>query len=219
MATKKISELSSVPSVDGTETFPILKSGFNYRMTVAQVVGWIGNATASVAGFLSPSDKSKLDAIEAGATANASNAALRDRSTHTGTQAASTITGLAPVAISGSYSDLSGAPVLDTNWSHRPTAAFQSATGTTQGTASAITKSVFHVGSADASNTGIILPAGMTLGTVFTIFNGTGTGLSIYPPAGGQINYAGVNAPYTLGAYTPLTIVLIDQANGVYQQI
>ena len=78
MATKKISELSSVPSVDGTETFPILKSGFNYKMTVAQIIGFIGNATATVAGFMSASDKSKLDAIEAGATANASNAALRD---------------------------------------------------------------------------------------------------------------------------------------------
>jgi hypothetical protein len=219
MATKKISELSTVPTVDGSETFPILKAGYNYKMTVSQVIGWIGNATASLAGLLSASDKSKLDSMATGATANATNAELRDRATHTGTQAASTITGLAPVAISGSYSDLSGAPVLDTNWSHRPTVAFQSATGTTQVTASAITKSVFHVGSADASNTGIILPAGMTIGAVFTIFNGTGTGLSVYPPSGGQINYAGVNTPYALGAYTPLTIVLIDQANGVYQQI
>lgn len=254
MATKKISELSSVPSVDGTETFPILKSGFNYRMTVAQVVGWIGNATASVAGFLSPSDKSKLDAIEAGATANASNAALRDRSTHTGTQNAGTITGLADVATSGDYDDLTGKPSystvattgaygdltgkpslaavassgsyndlsnrpIDANYTRLPTVAFQSATGTTAGTAALVTKAIFHVGSSDASNTGIILPAGMTIGAVFTIFNGTGTGLSVYPPSGGQINYAGVNTPYALGAYTPLTLVLIDQANGVYQQI
>lgn len=48
-------------------------------------------ATASVAGFMSASDKSKLDGVEAGATANATDAALRDRATHTGTQAASTI--------------------------------------------------------------------------------------------------------------------------------
>jgi hypothetical protein len=41
-----------------------------------------------------------------GATANATDAALRDRSTHTGTQAASTITGLAGVATSGSAADL-----------------------------------------------------------------------------------------------------------------
>jgi hypothetical protein len=41
-----------------------------------------------------------------GATANASDAALRDRSTHTGTQGAATITGLAAVATSGSATDL-----------------------------------------------------------------------------------------------------------------
>lgn len=41
-----------------------------------------------------------------GATANAADAALRDRASHTGTQAATTITGLAAVATSGSAGDL-----------------------------------------------------------------------------------------------------------------
>ncbi|MBL9075798.1 DUF2793 domain-containing protein [Tabrizicola sp.] len=41
-----------------------------------------------------------------GATANAADAALRDRATHTGTQGAATITGLAAVATSGSAADL-----------------------------------------------------------------------------------------------------------------
>jgi hypothetical protein len=41
-----------------------------------------------------------------GATANASDASLRDRATHTGTQDAATITGLAAVATSGSAGDL-----------------------------------------------------------------------------------------------------------------
>ena len=51
----------------------------------------IAAATSSSAGSLSASDKGKLDGIEAGATANATNAQLRDRSTHTGTQTLSTI--------------------------------------------------------------------------------------------------------------------------------
>lgn len=51
-------------------------------------------ATTSVAGFMSSADKSKLDGVQAGATANATDADLRDRSTHTGTQAHTTITGL-----------------------------------------------------------------------------------------------------------------------------
>jgi hypothetical protein len=52
--------------------------------------------------------KTKLDGIATGATANATDAQLRDRSTHTGTQAATTITGLATVATSGSAADLTG---------------------------------------------------------------------------------------------------------------
>lgn len=43
---------------------------------------------------------------------NVSAADLRDRSTHTGTQSASTITGLAAVATSGSYNDLSNRPSI-----------------------------------------------------------------------------------------------------------
>lgn len=65
------------------------------------------NANSTVAGFMSSTDFTKLAGIAAGATANATDAQLRDRATHTGTQAASTITGLASIATSGSASDLS----------------------------------------------------------------------------------------------------------------
>lgn len=66
-------------------------------------------------GLISTADQSKLTGIANGATANATDAQLRDRSTHTGTQAASTITGLATVATSGAYADLSGRPTLGTS--------------------------------------------------------------------------------------------------------
>jgi hypothetical protein len=48
-------------------------------------------ATGSAAGVLTAADKTKLDGIATGATANSTDAQLRDRSTHTGTQTASTI--------------------------------------------------------------------------------------------------------------------------------
>ena len=51
----------------------------------------ISAATTSAAGSLSAADKSKLDGVAAGATANATDAQLRDRSTHTGTQTLSTV--------------------------------------------------------------------------------------------------------------------------------
>lgn len=94
-------------------------------IAVADVVGLSGDlagksdlththsaATTSVAGFMSGADKTKLDSVASGATANASDASLRDRSTHTGTQAAATVTGLASVATSGSAADLSAGTLL-----------------------------------------------------------------------------------------------------------
>ena len=47
--------------------------------------------TGLEAGFMSPSDKTKLDGISSGATANDTDANLKNRANHTGTQAASTI--------------------------------------------------------------------------------------------------------------------------------
>lgn len=46
---------------------------------------------AGAAGFMTGSDKTKLDSVASGATANAADSALRDRATHTGSQASSTI--------------------------------------------------------------------------------------------------------------------------------
>lgn len=54
----------------------------------------IAQATSTSAGVLSSTDKSKLDTIAVNATANSTDAQLRSRSTHTGTQAIGTITGL-----------------------------------------------------------------------------------------------------------------------------
>jgi len=51
----------------------------------------ISPATTSDPGSMSAADKTKLDGVASGATANASDAALRDRSGHTGQQTASTI--------------------------------------------------------------------------------------------------------------------------------
>jgi hypothetical protein len=64
-------------------------------------------ATTSAAGSMSAADKTKLDGVATGATANSSDATLLARANHTGTQAAGTITGLATIATSGSATDLS----------------------------------------------------------------------------------------------------------------
>jgi hypothetical protein len=74
----------------------------------------ISAASGSAAGSMSSADFTKLSGVAAGATANSSDATLLARANHTGTQAAGTITGLAAVATSGAYSDLSGTPTLGT---------------------------------------------------------------------------------------------------------
>jgi hypothetical protein len=73
------------------------------RVFQAIAAWWAGSAA-----------KSKLDGIATGATANSSDATLLARANHTGTQAATTITGLATVATTGAYGDLSGRPTLGT---------------------------------------------------------------------------------------------------------
>lgn len=51
-------------------------------------------ATTTVDGLMSSADKTKLNGVATGATKNATDAQLRDRTTHTGVQPISTVTGL-----------------------------------------------------------------------------------------------------------------------------
>ena len=66
--------------------------GSTIRLVYIGGLAWISYVTPA------PADLTKLDGIAPLATANASDAALRDRSTHTGTQAVGTITGLGGAA-------------------------------------------------------------------------------------------------------------------------
>jgi len=77
----------------------------------------LGAATTSLAGVMTAADKTKLDGVATGATANATDAQLRDRATHTGSQAISTVTGL-QTALDGKISTTErgvsgGIPTLD----------------------------------------------------------------------------------------------------------
>lgn len=77
-------------------------------------------ATQSAPGLLSAADKAKLDGIATGASLNATDAALRDRSTHTGTQPASSITGLGIAQVAGLQAVLSSLQPAITlpNWNN-----------------------------------------------------------------------------------------------------
>lgn len=87
----------------------------------------IAQADTTNAGVMSASDKTKLNGVASSATANDTDANLRDRSSHTGTQPIATVSGLQPaldakaataslatVATSGSYNDLTNKPTIPT---------------------------------------------------------------------------------------------------------
>jgi hypothetical protein len=75
-------------------------TGVNTRVLTAADIGASATghvhavATTGADGFMSSADKTKLNGIATSATANSTDAQLRDRATHTGTQAISTVTGL-----------------------------------------------------------------------------------------------------------------------------
>lgn len=114
MADTKISQLPAATTPTGAEVVPVLQGGTNKRTTAADLAATLPEATTNAAGKMPAAAVTKLTGIAAYATANATDAQLRDRSTHTGTQPAGTITGLASVATSGAYADLSGRPTLGT---------------------------------------------------------------------------------------------------------
>ena len=129
----------------------------------------IGNNTGSAAAplALTAAQVRTLLNVADGATANATDAALRDRSTHTGTQAASTITGTLAVANGGtgvttstgtSSVVLSNSPTLVT-----PTLGAASATSIAAGLGAVGTPSYTFTGDL---NTGIYSPAADTLAFV-----------------------------------------------------
>jgi len=87
----------------------IVESTTKRFVTDAEKAAWSNKAekiiaTAIADGLMSKTDKSKLDGIAAGA----------NNYVHPGSHPASMITGLAPVATSGSYNDLTNKPTLGT---------------------------------------------------------------------------------------------------------
>ena len=93
-----LSEPTQAEAIAGTSTTPRIFSAQRVRQSVEAYAAPTNHdhavVTTSVNGFMAAADKVKLNAIAAGATSNATDAALRARSSHTGTQAVSTIDGL-----------------------------------------------------------------------------------------------------------------------------
>lgn len=107
IATGATANTGTVTSVAATVPTGLSVSGSAITTSGTLAFTW----TAGYQGYTS-TEATKLSGIATGATANSPNATLLARANHTGTQAASTITGLATVATTGAYADLTGSPVL-----------------------------------------------------------------------------------------------------------
>jgi hypothetical protein len=92
--TERVASNPATLPLAGTETLLIDQGGTTKGATVAAIAATLPEATTTAAGKLSVGDKAKLNSIASNATANASDDELRDRATHTGEQAISTVTGL-----------------------------------------------------------------------------------------------------------------------------
>lgn len=120
-----------VSLTSGVTSFNFVGPGLVASNSGSAVTVTTNLATTSAAGMMAAADKTKLDGVAAGATANATDAALRDRATHTGTQAIATITGL-QTALDSKLSALPHGTATVTvpanSWSHAQTV---TATGVT----------------------------------------------------------------------------------------
>jgi hypothetical protein len=97
-------------SVSGGFLTALGETNLSYDATSNTVLSSTGTgavipvATVSLSGLQSFSDKTKLDGIEPGATANSTDSQLRDRATHTGTQGFSTVSSVTKGSLLGRYS-------------------------------------------------------------------------------------------------------------------
>ena len=101
----RISELPEKASASVTDIVPIIDvGGSSYVTKRTTVAGLMAEAISSW--WSGSSYKTKLDGVQSGATANSTDAQLRDRSTHTGSQAINTVSGL-QTALDGKVSNSS----------------------------------------------------------------------------------------------------------------
>lgn len=103
LTNRNLADAHSTASITGLDAALASKAASVHSHVIADTTGLqaaldskagTGVATTSVNGLMSNTDKTKLDGVATGATANSTDAVLKDRANHTGSQAISTITAL-----------------------------------------------------------------------------------------------------------------------------
>ena len=158
-------------------------------------------ATAALAGLFISTDKSKLDGIQPGATVNSSDAALRARSSHTGTQTASTISDFAATSRAETESTLvAGANI----------------TLTPAGTGATRTITITGTDGGGGGVSSVDSGAGLTGGPITdtgTLAVGAGTGITVTADA------VAVDTAYLDTLYADGTVTSVGGGNGLTGQV
>ena len=131
--------------------------------------------------------------------------------TSTGTLASLSVSGNANIgnigtAILTASGNVTGANIITSSYVIRSVGTGIAAAGTTQGTATALTKEINIVSTVAGGANGVVLPTAVA-GMVLTITNSSATGLNVYPASGGQINALGTNLSFTQPASATLQFI------------
>jgi hypothetical protein len=121
------------------------------------------------------------------------------------TAAQPNITSVGTLTSLTSSGNVQGANVIATAYHIRSVGTGISAAGSTQGTATALTKEM-NIVSTVSSGQGVVLPTAVA-GMMLTITNTSANSLLVYPATGGVINSLAANAGYTLQASGTLQFI------------
>jgi hypothetical protein len=151
----------------------------------ANVTGTVANATY---------------AVSAGSATSATTAASATIAGTVTSNAQSNITSVGTLLSLTSSGNIVGANLTTTSYVIHSVATSISAAGTTQGTATALSKEI-NVVSTVAAGAGVVLPTAIA-GMIISVTNTNGNALLVYPSSGTQINSLGTNVAFSQGATT-----------------
>jgi hypothetical protein len=167
----------------------------NASVTLGNTALTLGATVTTVTGLTSVTSTTFVGSLTGSATiADTVSNAAQPNITSVGTLSTVTITG-----------NVNAGNIIATGYHIRSVGTGISAAGTTQGTATALTKE-FNQVTAVSSNQGVVLPTAVA-GMAIVITNTSANSLNVYPASGATINTLSANAAVTQAAGSTLQFV------------